>query len=180
MIQRSDLALVGKINKTHGINGELSVSVFDEGVADYLAEGACLIVDMDGIFTPFFVQSVRPRGAEAILITFDGYADPHEVSAWVGKDVYALREIVGSSSDSTADTEDGLYAGQLIGYEAWDEHDMVIGKIIDIDESTENVLFVIKGDQKTVYVPVVDEFISEIDTDGSIIRFDLPEGMLQI
>lgn len=180
MIQRSDLALIGKINKTHGIKGELSVSVFDDGVADALTEDSCLIMDMDGIFTPFFVKSVRPRSSEALLVSFDGCADQREVAAWVGKDVYMERSRMPESANQENADGEGLYAGQLIGYEARDEQDEVIGEIIDMDDSTENVLFVIKGAEKTIFVPIVDEFIAEIDPDNSVIRFDLPEGMLQI
>lgn len=180
MIRRSDLALIGRINKTHGIKGELSISFFDEGVADALAENSCLIMDMDGIFTPFYVKGVRPRSAEALLVTFDGYESQETVAPWVGKDVYAERDKMPAQAESDDNDDDGLYAGQLIGYHALDSQDQHIGEIVDIDDATENVLFVIEGEDKTYYVPVVDEFITEIDTEHSIIRFDLPEGMLQI
>lgn len=180
MIQSCDLALIGKVNKTHGIKGELSISIFDESVSETLSENSCLIMEMDGIFTPFFVKTVRPRSAEALLVTFDGYADQKEVTTWVGKDVYCERSRLPERPEIEDSDCDGLYAGQLIGFEARDEKDIVIGEIIDIDDSTENVLFVIEGGQNTVYVPVVDEFITEIDTERRIIRLDLPEGLLQI
>ncbi len=182
MIQRSDLALTGRINKTHGIKGELSISFFNEDVADALTENSCLIMDMDGIFTPFFVKTVRPRSAEALLVTFDGYADQKMVSAWIGKDVYIELSKMPEQSDCDEADEngDGLYASQLVGYVALDENDRRIGEIVDIDDSTDNVLFVIQEHDKTVLVPIVDEFIASIDPESATIRLDLPDGMLQL
>lgn len=184
MIQREDLAVIGKINKTHGIKGELSVSIFNDAVVESLAENSCLIMDMDGIFTPFFVKSVRPRGSEAILVTFDGYDSQEEVAAWTGKEVYIERDKLAKLSENKNIEEDdgaeGFYASQLIGYIAVDGNGAEIGEIVDIDDSTDNVLFVIQRGDHNVLVPIVDEFIDEIDTENTILKLSLPDGLLHL
>ncbi|MDE6692667.1 MAG: ribosome maturation factor RimM [Muribaculaceae bacterium] len=179
MITRSDLDLVGKVNKTHGIDGELSISMFDPVLADAIDVDDCMLFDIDGIFVPFFIDGVRPRGNESILVTFDGESSREAVAGFVGKDVFMTRERV-MEVTGDADTDDGMYAGSLIGFRAVTAEGDEIGVIEDIDDSSENPLFIVgRGDVgKPVLIPIVDDFIVEI-SDGRIV-FDLPDGLLDL
>ena len=62
-----------------------------------------------------------------------------------------------------------------------DSNGNLIGKIDDIDVSTDNALFiVISPEDKKILVPIVDEFITDIDMDKLSISVDLPEGLLDL
>lgn len=62
-----------------------------------------------------------------------------------------------------------------------DSNGNLIGKIDDIDVSTDNALFiVISPEDKKILVPIVDEFITDIDMDNLSISVDLPEGLLDL
>ncbi|MCM1450863.1 MAG: ribosome maturation factor RimM [Clostridium sp.] len=178
MIKASDLSLAGKVNKTHGLDGELSVTFFSDGIADAIGVGTCLIMDIDGIFTPFFVRNARPRGAESLLISFDGAESQEMAQQFVGKSIYALIEH-GISSD---DDEDGLYAGQIVGFKAIDDDNgEPIGIVEDIDDATENVLFIIRRpDGSDCRIPVVDDFIASVSGEDKTISFSLPPGLLDL
>ena len=180
MIRPSDCILVGKVNKTHGLDGELSVSFIDDDAYDSMSAGSCVIFDIEGIYTPFFVRSVRPRSAEALLIAFDDVDGQDQAQAFVGKPVYLIRP--DAAADGEADGEDGLYAGQVSGYKAIDaDTGLEIGVIDDIDDATDNVLFIISrpgGGQ--CRVPVVDDFIAGISQSDRTISLSLPVGLLDL
>lgn len=59
MITADQLIEIGRYNKAHGINGEISAT-FD---CDTMAVGelSALVSPMDGIFVPFFVNGIRPE-----------------------------------------------------------------------------------------------------------------------
>lgn len=179
MISLADLTSIGKVNKTHGIDGEMSVSVFDAGVAEAVRPGECMLFEIDGIFVPFFVGSVRPKGKESLLITFEGESSREAVAAFVGKDVYMQRGWVEKVADDT-DPADGLYAGSLIGFRAITTDETVIGVIEDIDESSDNPLFIVRNHDsgRSCLIPIVDDFIVEIG-DNNVV-FDLPDGLLDL
>lgn len=179
MITSEQLSLVGKVNKTHGVDGELSVSFFDDAVMDIVDCGTCLIFDIDGIYVPFFAANVRPRSSETLLISLDGEEKRESVAELVGKNVYMLKADI---PESDGDDSEGLYAAQLIGYEALTDDGHTIGIIDDIDDHEDNPLFVIRhmDSGSNVYVPIVDDFISHIDTDLHRITLDLPDGLLEI
>ena len=187
MITSSQLTLAGKVNKTHGIGGEMSMSFFTDDILDAVEPDACLIFDIDGIFTPFFVSSVRPRSSEALLVKLDGIDSQEGAAPYVGKDIYMLSSLIADGEgeeDDEEDDADGFYAAQLIGFTAIDENGEVIGEIVDIDDSTDNALFILENDEdgnaRQFYIPIVDEFITDISTKQQTITFDLPTGLLSI
>ena len=44
----------------------------------------------------------------------------------------------------------------------------------------ENPLFLLRIDDREIYVPAVDEFIVETDLENGVIRFDLPDGLIDL
>lgn len=179
MITAEQLSLVGKVNKTHGVDGELSVSFFDDAVLDTVDNGSCLIFDINGIYVPFFADTVRSRSSETLLISLDGESSRESVADFVGKNVYMLKSDIPEPSD---DNGGGLYAGQLIGYEAVSSEGHIIGVIEDIDDNSDNPLFVIRQAESgsIAFVPIADDFIVDIDTDTHRIELALPSGLLEI
>ncbi|MCM1518411.1 MAG: ribosome maturation factor RimM [Pseudoflavonifractor sp.] len=177
MIKSDQLTEIGKFNKPHGINGELSLTLHDNVDPDLLR---CVIVDIDGINVPFFIESIRPKTSETYLVTIDGIDTEEDTRLLVNKTAYV-------SDDDTAliDEEpdgDGLYASSLIGYTVIDGNTgNTIGHITDIEDSTANALFIVEDDNDaTFYIPIADEFITDINPDAPTITVNLPEGLLQL
>ena len=63
MIKKEDIVAIGKFQKTHALKGELNALLDIDG--DYAADGHPLIIDIDGIYVPFYAETVRPKGAES-------------------------------------------------------------------------------------------------------------------
>lgn len=56
-----------------------------------------------------------------------------------------------------------------------------MGTITDIEDSTENALFVInRPDGQPAYIPIADELIDEINPEERYIVMTLPEGILDL
>ncbi|MCH5347115.1 MAG: 16S rRNA processing protein RimM [Muribaculaceae bacterium] len=181
MILLSQLTAIGHVGKPHGINGEINLYLDEDAFDAGLDIGAlrCVVMDIDGIFVPFFINAVRPKTATTLLVVIDGIDTEAQAKELTGKTVYALAEEFDPAA--LRDPEDGLYAADLIGFEARDG-ETLLGTIDDIDDSTDNALFIISrpGDTKPLYVPIADEFIVEIDSENKIINLELPEGLLDL
>ena len=159
MIQQGDVYKIGRLGKPHGIHGELSLQfsddVFDRTDADYL------ILDVDGILVPFYIDEYRFRSNETALITFC--------------DIYFPRHL----SDSN---EQNISWAELIGYALTDEiTDRKIGIIRSVDDSTINILFEAEDEQgKNHLIPASTDLITGIDSQRKEIRINLPEGILDL
>ena len=57
---------------------------------------------------------------------------------------------------------------------------MAAGGVIEEFIDGENPLFLLRIDDREIYVPAVDEFIVETDLENGVIRFDLPDGLIDL
>lgn len=175
MITPDILTSIGTFFKPHGIKGEISATL------DYAidpSELRCIVLEIDGIFVPFFVDSSRPKGASLWLVKLDGVDSEKSASAFSNHEIYA---ITAELPEGLVDEgEDGLYLYDLEGY-TLKEDENVIGTIDGVDDSTANILLIVKTPSgATVYVPFAEEFLTDIDKDNHTITMTLPEGLIDL
>lgn len=176
MITRSQLTEIGRFNHPHGINGEISAIIDQDVDVESLK---CIVVEFDGINVPFFINSVRPKSAAALLLDIDGVDDEIQASRFANKPIYALAD--DPAIENSEEAGDGLYASDLIGFRIVSDDGALDGEITDIDDNTANVLFVVETENRgQVLIPVADELIESIDEDNHTITVSLPEGILDI
>jgi 16S rRNA processing protein RimM len=175
MIDREDICAIGSFRKTHALKGELN-AVFDI-FADFLDADDCLILEMDGIFVPFFIESIRPKGNMSSLIKLCNVESEEAARRFVNKDIYIRKDSLPEEFDSD---EEGAYAEDFIGYKVVDINIGYLGDIIGIDDSTDNYLFEVSNNDKTILIPVAQEFIREISDENKILEMELPEGLINL
>lgn len=173
MIRQDEVYKIGKLGKPHGVKGEITFlftdDVFDRVKTDYL------VLDIDGILVPFFIEGYRFHGNETALIKFCDIDTQDKARELTGDEVFFPRKLSDSSE------EDIAWSG-LIGYTLIDENsNQAIGTITGIDDSTLNMLFeILTKDQKEILIPADEDLIESIDTEEKIIRINLPEGILDL
>ena len=169
MIRREEAYKIGRLGKTHGVRGEISFllddDVFDRTDADYL------ILDIDGILVPFFIEEYRFKTDSNALMKFDGIDTQERARELTGCDVYFPR----SQAD---EDETSISWAELVGYSLIDGNSgKVIGEIASIDDTTINILFELTDGK---LIPGSEELIQHIDTKRHQIEINLPEGILEL
>ena len=169
MIRKEEVYRIGRLGKAHGIKGEVSFlfddDVFDRVDADYL------VLDIDGILVPFFIEEYRFKSDANALVKFDGIDTMERARELTGCDVYFPREL------SDEDSEHVSWA-EIIGYELVDaETGTTIGTIASVDDTTINTLFELEDGR---LIPASEELIQNIDTKKHQIKTKLPEGILEL
>ena len=169
MIRREEVYKIGRLGKAHGIKGEISFllddDVFDRVDADYL------VLDIDGILVPFFMEEYRFKTDSNALIKFEGIDSQEQARDLTGCDVFFPRKLT--------DEEDGdLSWASIVGFDLVDARaEKSIGKIASIDDSTINILFELEDGK---LIPASEELITNVDTKKHQIIIQLPEGILEL
>ena len=169
MIRKEEVYKIGRLGKVHGIKGEISFllddDVFDRVDADYL------VLDVDGILVPFFMEEYRFKTDSNVLMKFDGIDTQERARELTGCDVYFPRALAESD-------EDNLSWAEMIGYSLVDaQSGQKIGTIAAVDDSTINILFELEDGR---LIPASEELITNIDTQKHQIEINLPEGILEL
>lgn len=178
MITEEEITQVGKLLKTHALKGEMNMMLDID--PEYLSAGNPAILDIDGIYVPFYAESVRPKGSFSYLVKLQGVDSEIEARGLVNKSVFALRSQLKDFMQEEYDEEYTLY-DDMIGWTLEDTTYGNLGKIIEIDTNTENELLIVEtpaGD--SLYVPLAEDLIREIDEDRGRIVMNLPEGLLNL
>ncbi|MDO5129376.1 MAG: ribosome maturation factor RimM [Prevotellaceae bacterium] len=167
MIREDDVYKIGRIGKPHGIGGEVTLrfsdDVFDRVDADYL------VLMVDGILVPFFIEEYRFRSEEVALVKFEDIDTMDRAAELTGCDVFFPRHLADIDNDV-------LTWSQIVGYDIVDvASGKVIGRIESVDESTINVLLELADG---TLIPAVDEFIDDIDHEALKLFMSLPDGLL--
>ena len=170
MIKQDDVYKIGRIGKPHGIKGELTMMVEDD-VFDRI-EGEYLILLIDGILVPFFIEDYRFRSEQSALVKFCDIDTQERASELTGCDVFFPRSL--SDSDDT----DTLTWQEAIGYQVADDNSgKTLGTISYIDTSTANTLIELDNG---MLIPAAYEIIKDINTEQRLITMSLPEGLMEI
>lgn len=172
MIRKEDVYQIGKLTKAHGLNGEMNFQ-FTDDVWDRV-ESDYLICEVDGILVPFFLEEYRFRSDSTALVKFEDLESAEAVRFLVNSEVF-LEKKYQEELD-----EDEVSLNYFIGFKMV-EDDTEIGTIIDIDDNTENWLFIVErpnGDE--VMIPAHEEFIAEIKQEEKTMVMDLPLGLLEL
>ena len=167
---------IGRFNRTHGVRGEITATLDCE--LELLERLSCIVCDMDGINVPFFISAMRLKSNKSVLLTIDGITSEQQAAMILGREFYALKEDYDLLNDELEGDE--LPLDYFIGFELFD-HDTPVGHIDDVDDTTANVLFVVKRpDGSHVQVPAADEWVVAFDPDQRTITMDLPQGLLEL
>ncbi len=173
MIKTEDVYKIGKLGKPHGVKGEISFmfddDVFDRVDADYL------ILDIDGILVPFFIEEYRFRTEETALMKFDDISSQEQARELTGCTVFFPRHLSDSSEENISWTE-------IIGFKLYDINiNKVIGTVKSVDDSTMNILFNIETpDGRDILIPASENLVKDVNATKQQIDIDLPEGLLDL
>ncbi len=155
---------IGKVVNTFGIKGELKI-VSESDFVDYrYAVGKTIFLKMRNSLKEVKVSSYRIHKGN-ILITIDDLKDINLVEPYIGCDVLA-------DKDDVPPLEDGeFYVDDMVGLDAYDENDKLLGKVVDVILIPYNDLLEIELlDGKKVLIPYVDEYILDLKEDRIIVK----------
>lgn len=173
MIHPNDVFKIGKFIKPHGLKGEIALEfdndIFDKADCPYLV---CLV---DGIYVPFFIKKYRFKGNDIALISFEDVTSEEQAKMFNGLEVYFPRAYFDSENEEVDFSLDFF-----IGFTVYDEQEGEIGRIIDINDSTINTLFLLENQNGEEHIiPASDDFITKIDEENKKIYMNLPTGLIE-
>ena len=169
MIKEDEVYQIGKLGKTHGVKGEISF-LFDDDIFDRV-DANYLILKVDGIFVPFFIEEYRFRSDANAIMKFEDIDTQERARELTGCEVYFPRELADSDDDS-------ISWAAIVGFDIIEaESGNKIGRIASVDDTTLNILFCLEDGR---LIPASEDLITAIDQQARSITMHLPAGLLDL
>jgi len=172
MIAKDDVFPIGQVIKPHGVNGEMSFAfttdIFDREEVPYF------VFELEGLLVPFFLDEYRFRSETNGLLKLDGVKTEEQAKIFSGLTIYLPKTFLEKVEDNEIELD------YFVGFSLIDEESGLLGVVSEVDQSTDNVLFVIEKPDDELLIPAGEEYIQNIDHEKKIIYVKLPEGLLDL
>lgn len=172
-MQKEDCFLLGKITKPHGLRGDVTVWL-DVDIPEQYSSLKSILLDINGELLPYKLDKILIRGKKSIA-KLDGISTIEQTEPIVGKDIYLPLEKLPKLKGNS------FYFHEVLGYNLIDSsNNEIIGELKAVYESSGQDLFAVEKDEVEILIPIVDDFISEINHVEKSINLMLPDGLLDI
>jgi len=162
----SDELSVGRIAGVFGVRGELKCDPTNAGRMVF-SRGETLRAGLpDGSSRSVVLKSVREHRGR-FLVTFEGFDSLEEAQALKGASLYAPRGLIRLEANEFLDAD-------LTGCEVYDRGTS-IGVVDGVEHYPASDMLVVRGKM----IPMIDEFVKNVDVSNKRIDAELPEGLLE-
>ena len=165
-----DFVEVGKIVKTHGVNGEVIVELDNPAILEDTTEP--VVLEIEGLRVPFFIAQARAVSAQRARVQFDCTHTEQRAKTLVGCKFFVSPDVFDDIDDEYASPS------AIVGFTVMDKRHGDIGKVQSVDNLNINPIMVV-GEKQTL-IPFHPEFVSKIDFRKRQVRVALPDGLLNL
>lgn len=163
---------LGRVAKTHGIKGEVTLRLDVDDPSAYL-NMKYFLLEINKVLTPFFVERIVQSG-DKFYVAIQDIKTVEAASALTGKEVYLPLELLPKLTGKQ------FYYHEVKGFTVVDVEKGELGPINDVLEyPTQAILQVFKG-QKEILIPILDHVIQKVDRKAKKLYITAPEGLIDM
>ena len=171
-MRKEDCYFLGKITRRHGLQGNVFLKL-DTDQPEMYNKLESIFVDINGLLVPFFIAKQSWSKGETLIVSFKNSSESL-VDQVVGKDVYlplsGLPELTGNK----------FYYHEVVGFEIREEDGKTCGIIQTINDQTGQHYFVLDLAGKQIVIPIIRDWIMELNREEKFLKMSLPEGLMDV
>lgn len=163
---------VGKIVKTHGLKGEVTLRIDNEQFDD-IEELNYFLLDVNEQLIPYFIEDIAYHSNKAFVL-FQDLNTLEAANQFVGKSAYLPLELLPEKVGND------FYSHEVVGYLVVDEEKGELGNVNEIIEyPTQSIIQIIK-EGKEILIPIHDDIIKDVNRDEKKIYIKAPSGLIDM
>jgi 16S rRNA processing protein RimM len=168
------LVVIGEITRAHGLRGEMRVTPLTDHPERFAEVTECVLWDRArDTREPCRITGARPQGA-AILLSLAGCETVEAASALVGR-LVAVPE-----AEAWPLPPGQFYPWQLEGCRVVTDDGREVGRVIRIEHSAAQDLWVVSDGAREHLIPAVAEIVLEVDVGAGRVVIRPPAGLLEL
>ncbi len=163
---------VGKIVKTHGLKGEVTLRIDNEQFDD-IEELNYFLLDLNDILIPYFIENISYHSNKSFIL-FQDMKTLEQASQLVGTAAYLPLELLPEKDGND------FYSHEVVDFLVVDEEKGELGTVREIIEYPTQSLIQIVINNKEVLIPIHDDIIKDVDREGKKIFIKAPNGLIDM
>jgi len=172
-MRKKDCFYLGKVAKKYSFKGEVLVYL-DTDEPELYTELESMFVEINGHLVPFFIERSSLHREKFLRTQFEDMDSEEIADTIVGKDVYLPLTMLPKLEGNK------FYYHEVVGFDAIDQRLGNFGTILRISDNGVQALFEVQKDDAVILIPLIDEFIIEVNRENKSILFNTPEGLIDL
>ena len=169
---KDDCFFFGKITKTHGLKGEITIKLDVANPGDFSAL-KYVLVEEKGNLIPYFIENQKING-DKMFVQLQDVKKVEQAAAFLGKAVFLPNELMPELD------EDEFYYKEIVGFKLVDVAKGEIGKISDVLEYPTQAVIQVMKEGKEILIPIHDDIIEKVDKKAKTLTVNTPEGLIDM
>jgi len=172
-MRKEDCFYLGKIAKKFSFKGEVLVYL-DTDEPELYQNLESVFVELNKTLVPFFIESSSLHKEKFLRVRFEDVETEENADAILGCEVYLPLSMLPKLEGTQ------FYFHEIIGFDVIDTKKGNIGKITAINDSGAQPLFEIDKNGTEILIPLIDDFIIDLDRKNRTITLETPEGLVEL
>jgi 16S rRNA processing protein RimM len=173
MLNWDDMAVVGRIARTHGLRGEVIVNLETDFPDERFRAGAELFVVRGGEMERLTLASVRFHQGRPI-VAVAGIDGIDAAAVLAGLDLRVPAEWLLPLPPGT------FYRHDLVGCRVETAGGLAVGIVKEVEGTAAASRLVVASGDQDILIPLASEICTAIDADGKRIVIEPPDGLLEL
>ncbi len=171
-MRKEDCYFLGKITRKHGLAGNVILKL-DTDQPKLYNKLESIFVEINGLLVPFFIDKISWSKSDALIILFKNSTESLADQV-IGKDVYLPLSTLPKLSGKQ------FYYHEVIGFEVREEDGKSCGLIGSVNDHTAQHYFHLRLAEHDVVIPIIKDWILEVNREEKFIEMRLPEGLMDV
>jgi 16S rRNA processing protein RimM len=172
-MQKKDCYFLGRITKTRGFKGDL-VFFLDVSNAFEYEKLESVLVEFNGLLTPFFVKSIKIQNNNRAFVKLEGVNSEEEAQRLTSKALYLPLTTLPRLSGTE------FYDHEIPGFTVYDIVHGNIGKVVQVVDLPNNPLLQIDKNGIEILVPLRNGTVKKINREDKSMSIESPPGLIEL
>jgi 16S rRNA processing protein RimM len=172
-MRKEDCFYLGRIVRKHSFKGEVVLKL-DTDEPELYQEMESVFVNIGNNMIPFFIKDSLLQKGNQLRVNFETIQSEADADALLKAGVYLPLSMLPKLTGKK------FYFHEIIGFAAEDVAYGAIGTVTGVNDSTAQPLFEIEKEGMQILVPMIDDFIINIDREKQKILLKTPAGLLDM
>lgn len=172
-MRKDDCFYLGKIAKKFSFKGEVLIYL-DTDEPEMYEDLESVFVEFNKNLVPFFIENAQLHKNDFLKVRFEDVDNEEKADELIGREIYLPLSMLPKLEGNK------FYYHEVIGFDVIDTRLGNIGKIVSINDSAAQPLFEIDKDGIEILIPMIDDFIIEVNRNNKSITLNTPEGLVDL
>lgn len=168
-MNKQDCFYLGKIVSKFSFKGEVLLKL-DSDEIDF-KKLKTIFLEMDGAIIPYSIDNIKLHKSSLLRIRFENINNEEKANKIIKIKTYLpIKDLPKLNGNK-------FYYHEITNFMVLDLTLGEIGKVLKVNDQTSQPIIVVINNNSEIMIPLVDDFLIDINRDKKTLTFNLPEGL---